>query len=174
MSRYRLVIFDFDGTLCDSAAWFRSVYNDVAQSFGLRQIGEAEFETLRGLGTREIMERLHAPRWKLPFIARRMRQLGARDADRIRLFEGAADALVRLRDVDVAIAIATSNAEANVRRILGPELAGLVDQFSCGAPVFGKASRLKSIRRRASLEARNILAVGDEVRDIEAARAAGF
>ncbi len=28
---YRLVIFDFDGTLADSAAWFRGVINGVAQ-----------------------------------------------------------------------------------------------------------------------------------------------
>ena len=30
MAPYRLVIFDFDGTLADSFPWFRSVYNDMA------------------------------------------------------------------------------------------------------------------------------------------------
>ena len=31
---YDLVIFDFDGTLADSAAWTASVFNEVAERYG--------------------------------------------------------------------------------------------------------------------------------------------
>ena len=44
MKRYDLAIFDFDGTLADSAAWLRSTINDVAQRYGFRQITDAELE----------------------------------------------------------------------------------------------------------------------------------
>ena len=48
MNRYDLAIFDFDGTLADSAAWFRSRINQVAQRYGFRQVTDEELERLRG------------------------------------------------------------------------------------------------------------------------------
>src|SRR5262252_719608 len=88
MKRYDLVIFDFDGTLADSAAWFRSTVNHVAQRYGFRQITDMELEELRGQRTIDIVRYLGVPVWKIPFIARYMRQLVARDAHLIGLFDG--------------------------------------------------------------------------------------
>jgi beta-phosphoglucomutase-like phosphatase (HAD superfamily) len=36
---YKLVIFDFDGTLADSAGWLFGVLNQVADSYGFRRVG---------------------------------------------------------------------------------------------------------------------------------------
>jgi phosphoglycolate phosphatase len=70
---YRLVIFDFDGTLADSADWFVRNLNPMAERFGFRQADEAEIERLRRLPNREIIRRLGVPKGKLPRIARHMR-----------------------------------------------------------------------------------------------------
>jgi phosphoglycolate phosphatase len=118
MTRYDLAIFDFDGTLADSAAWFRATINHVAQRYGFRQITDAELNELRGQRSIDIIRYLGVPTWKLPFIARHMRQLVARDAHLIGLFEGVDSLLSWLVEHDVTIAIVTSNSEANVRRIL--------------------------------------------------------
>ena len=72
--KYRLAIFDFDGTLADSLPWFRSVFNGVAQRYGFRALDDAEFEKLRGVGNREIIRRLGVPLWKMPMIAAHMRR----------------------------------------------------------------------------------------------------
>ena len=37
---YDLAIFDFDGTLADSAEWMAGVFNDVAERYGYRRVGE--------------------------------------------------------------------------------------------------------------------------------------
>ena len=37
--KYRLAIFDFDGTLADSLPWFRSVFNSVAHALRLPRVG---------------------------------------------------------------------------------------------------------------------------------------
>ena len=44
---YRLIIFDFDGTLADSAAWFAGALNGVARRYGFREIDLAEMARLR-------------------------------------------------------------------------------------------------------------------------------
>ncbi len=52
--RYRLVIFDLDGTLADSFPWFVRNVNGVADKFGFRRIASQDIAALRGLGPREI------------------------------------------------------------------------------------------------------------------------
>ena len=52
--------------------------------------------------------------------------------------------------------------------------AALIDDFDCGASMFGKAGHLRRVVRRSGVPATQVLCVGDEVRDIEAAAAAGL
>lgn len=167
---YRLIIFDFDGTLADSAAWFAGALNGVARRYGFREIGLAEMARLRGRPSREIMQALKVRPWKLPFIAAHMRRLAAEAAPSIDLFPGVADMLRRLAGRGVTVAIVSSNSEAVVRQVLGPELAGLVAHYGCGASIFGKASKFRQVIRAAGVGEADVLSVGDEVRDIEAAR----
>ena len=174
MKRYDLAIFDFDGTLADSAAWLRSTINDVAQRYGFRQITDAELEELRGQRTIDIIRYLGVPIWKIPFIARHMRQLVARDAHLIGLFQGVDALLSGLAECDVAIAIVTSNSEANVRRILGKDNSRQVRDYACGASLLGKASKFHAVIKRQGVSADRTIAIGDEARDIDAARKAGL
>ena len=174
MKRYDLAIFDFDGTLADSAAWFRLTINDVAQRYGFRQITDAELEELRGQRTIDIIRYLEVPIWKIPFIARYMRQLVARDAHLIGLFQGVDTLLSGLADSDVVIAIVTSNSEANVRRILGEDNSRRIRDYACGASLLGKASKFHAVIKRQGVSAERTIAIGDEARDVDAARKAGL
>jgi phosphoglycolate phosphatase len=170
---YPVVIFDFDGTLADSIGWFRGVLNDVARRYRFRTVSEAEFELLRGCDSRTILAHLGVPGWKLPLIARHMRRRAAEASADISLFPGVPDMLDDLAAAGIALAVVSSNDEANVRRILGPAAAP-VRRFLCGTGLFGKAAAFRRIRRHSGLPSASILAVGDEVRDIETARRTGL
>lgn len=169
----RLVIFDFDGTLADSLPWFRSVFNEVARRYGFRELEPAELEELRRLGNREILARIQVPRWKLPLIAAHMRRRMARDIGGIELFPGVPDLLRRLHGDGIGLAIVSSNTEPNVRAVLGPDLAALVRHYGCGTSLFGKAAQIRKTLARTGTATTEVLCIGDEVRDLDAARAAG-
>lgn len=171
---YRLVMFDFDGTLADSFPWFVRVINGVADRYRFKRIEEDEFDTLRGYSGREMVRHLGVASWKLPFIAGHMRRLKTRDADSVPLFPGTGALLRRLDEAGVTVAIVSSNAEANVRRILGPENTARVHFFECGASIFGKRSSFRRVLRRSGVAPAEALCVGDEIRDLEAAREAGL
>ncbi|WP_198038311.1 HAD hydrolase-like protein [Skermanella stibiiresistens] len=171
---YRLVIFDFDGTLADSLPWFRGVFNEVAIRHGFRTLQPAEFEALRGLPSREVMRRIGVPVWKLPIIANDMKSLMARDIASIKLFDGVPEMLRGLKSAGVRLAVVSSNSEGNVRRVLGPDNAFRIDHFGCGVAIFGKAARFKAILRHAQVEPALALCVGDEIRDAEASKASGI
>lgn len=170
---YSLVIFDLDGTLADSFPWFLRNVNGVADHFGFRRVGEDEIEPLRHAGAREILARLNVPLWKLPIIARHMHALKAQHIADIPLFPGI-DAMLRaLADGGMRLALVSSDREPNARQQLGAN-AALFAHFACGAAMFGKAQKFRRVLRRAGLTPGDAIAIGDETRDIEAARAAGI
>lgn len=171
---YRLVIFDFDGTLADSLPWLAGVFGEVAARHGFKPIGVEEHEALRGHDPREALRRLGIPAWKLPLIIRHLRRLAARDAGTIPLFDGVDRLLRRLADAGIARAIVSSNAEATIRRVLGPANAGLVGHYACGAGLLGKRPKLRAVLRRSGVAPGEAICVGDEVRDAEAAAREGI
>ncbi|WP_027550824.1 HAD-IA family hydrolase [Bradyrhizobium sp. Cp5.3] len=170
---YALAIFDLDGTLADSFPWFLRTINDVADRFGFRRVADEEVEGLRHASTREILTRLEVPLWKLPAIARHARRLKAEAAAEISLFPGVEAMLRTLADNGVQLALVTSDSEANARQKLDGA-AALFAHFDCAASVFGKPAKFRRVIRRAGVVPAEVIAIGDEVRDIEAARAVGI
>lgn len=173
MHRYRLVIFDLDGTLLDSFPWFLSVVNDAAERHGFRHVAPHEVDELRGKGSREIVRHLEVPFWKLPTIARDMRRMKTESLKDISLFTGVDGMLNRFAEARVVTAMISSDSEDNVIAALG-DSARHIAQFACGASLFGKASKLKTVLQRTGIPASDAIYIGDEVRDGEAAHNAGI
>lgn len=170
----QLVIFDFDGTLADTFGWFAAALNKAALRFGFRTLSDADVTMLRGCSNREIIRFLGVPLWKVPLIANHLRHLAAAEAASIRLFPGTGEMLHRLHGAGVRLAIVSSNAEATIRQALGEELAARIDVYECGASLFGKAARFRRVLRRTGIPASAAIAIGDEGRDVDAARRTGI
>lgn len=171
---FDLVILDFDGVLANSAPWMTENLDEVCKRHGLRRPGPEAIERLRTLSSREIVKELGAPVWKLPAMAQDMRARMAADAGDIPLFPGAPEFLERLEDAGVQMAVVSSNSEATVRTVLGNGNAERIRLFRCGASLFGKRRLLRQVQERLEVTPGRILCVGDETRDIDAARAAGL
>ena len=173
MTAYRLAIFDFDGTLADSLPWFRASFQDMITRFDLAPVRDDELEGLRGLSAREIMARLNVSMWQLPAIVSDMRKRKLAAASEISLFKGIPAMLTDLQHIGIKIAIVSSDSEASVRQVLGPA-AAQITRFDCGAAIFGKHWKFRQVARRLGTEPADTICIGDEIRDIEAARAAGM
>jgi phosphoglycolate phosphatase len=171
---YKLVLFDFDGTLADSFPWFLELANKAAAQYRFGRIEEADTDRLRGYGARQVMAHLGMAPWKLPLVARFMRQQMAMDAGRISLFPGVDLMLEGLFRKGVTIAVVSSNSEENIRLILGERLSTFIRYYEGGISMFGKRHKLRKVLGASGVQPAEALAVGDEIRDLEAARAAGI
>ena len=173
MPKYKLAIFDLDGTLSDSFPWFRQVVNSIADKHRFKRIEDHDVEMLRGKSSREIIRYLQVPIRRIPAIARDMRRLKSESIHAIPLFAGVDAMLGELSQLGVTLAVVSSDSASNVRKALGKN-ADLISQFACGASLFGKAVKYKAVLKRTGIAAADAICIGDEVRDGEAARQAGI
>ena len=169
--KYKLVIFDFDGTISDSFQWFISVSDHVADRFKFKRINKDEIDSLRGFDAKKMLKHHGVPLWKMPMIANYMRKLMTKEIDKITLFKGVDKLLKTLKDRGVILALVTSNSYENSCKILGPENAAMMDYFECGVSLFSKKPKLKKVIRKSGIPKRDAVVICDEIRDVQAAQA---
>jgi phosphoglycolate phosphatase len=167
--RYRLIIFDFDGTLADTFPFFVESFGLLADTHGFKRIAADEVDALRGLDPRQLMRHVGLPAWKAPRVAVHFRKLMAQHAGKIQLFDGIPELLQRLAARGVQLAVLSSNSRENVESVLGPRHASLISHYECGASLFGKRRRLRRLLTVSGVAPEAALCIGDETRDIEAA-----
>ncbi len=172
--KYKLVVFDFDGTLADSFPFLVSVMNVLAERHGFRRVEPEEVATLQTWELRRIFKHVGLPLYKVPLVARSFRRMMADGIDRVARFDGIDELLPALCGRGLRLAIVSSNSDENVRRVLGPRNTALFRYSECHTAVFGKRSRLRRVARQSGVAPAEILCIGDETRDIDAARAEGM
>lgn len=170
MPAARTVIFDFDGTLVDSLDVGFQVCNVVAPRFGLRTVDRAEADTFREMSTREVFEYLGVPLRKLPGLVRAVRTEMARLMPSVLVFDGIVACLSTLSERGVQLGVVSSNSRENVRACLHHNR--VLDSFDfvhTALNLFGKHRALRHVLRTRALAAPDVVYVGDEGRDVEAA-----
>jgi phosphoglycolate phosphatase len=167
-------IFDFDGTLADSMNHVVPIYNDIADELGVPKMTAEDIPKLRRMGPKEAMDAFGIPLWKLPRILHAVRTRLREQIDRLEPFHGVAETLTGLKRAGARCLLLSSNSRENIEAFLLHHHLQLFERLTCGSSLFGKGARLRKVLVQASLLAANVAYVGDEVRDIEAAKSVGI
>lgn len=168
-----IVIFDFDGTLADSLHLFIDAINKFSDRFHYKKIRPEEVEMLRGKRPRQILGHLHISLFKLPFVLRRIRREINRGVAQAKPSVDIKGTLTALKSSGCELGILTSNTEQNVKKFLIGNDLDVFDFLYSGNSVFGKGRILRAIIRKNRLSKGRIFYIGDEIRDIDAAKKTG-
>lgn len=169
---FRLVVFDFDGTLADSMLASIRIFQEIGPGLGLKPFDD--LEAARRMPTRKVLKAVGCTFWKMPKIIRAFQAKAAEHAPHLKLHPGVAEALAALHARGTRLGILSSNKEANIRKCLAANGVEQLFAFVIGHPqLFGKARAIRRIRRRERIERAEFVYVGDESRDLDAARKAG-
>lgn len=172
-SPVKFLIFDFDGTLADSLTWLARIMPEAAARYRFRSIGSEKENWLRSLDSHELVEYLRIPAWKIPLVANYLRRRMAKDIHEIRLYPGIESLLLQLASGPLKLGILSSNSKNNVQHVLGDHLSSLFHYYECGIPLLGKTRQLKNVLSKSGFRAVDSFFIGDEIRDLEAAKKEG-
>jgi phosphoglycolate phosphatase len=169
LSPKEIVLFDFDGTIADSLHRLLEISNAFADEYGYRKVARKDIPHFRNKSTLETFRELEVPLLKIPLIARRVKKTFQQEAHLSAPFSGMHEVLCQLRR-QYRLGILTSNTEKNVRKFLQQHELDFFDYIYTSSNIFGKSRVLRRILKDKQLHARQVIYVGDEMRDIEAAR----
>ncbi len=166
----KTVIFDFDGTLADTFAVLIEITNELAPEFGYQPVDEQQITQLQGLSSREIVKIAGIPRWQIPFLLRRFKLAFRRKTGMVKLFPHITHLLRTLKYAGYKIGIISSNSVENIETVLDRYQINHLFSFVYSCSIFGKSRAINSALRAHYVNADEAIYVGDEIRDIDAAR----
>lgn len=169
----KIIFFDFDGTIADSFSEMMEIFNEVADDYGYAKIAKEDLISLRNLSSRDIIKKFAISKWKLPFVIRKAKKIFSQRLLTISMIAGMRESLEKLKMKNCSLGILTSNSEKNVKVFLKRQGVDVFDSVFSESSLFGKDKALKKIMRRYHLDPKNVVYVGDETRDIEAAKKSG-
>ncbi|MEO6565508.1 MAG: HAD-IA family hydrolase [Casimicrobiaceae bacterium] len=173
--RFRLLVFDWDGTLSDST----TMIGEAIQA-ACRDVGEPEPDTTSarfviGLGLADALQRVAPalPPARYPELSARFRHHYLAREDDIPLFAGAADLLQELDEAGYLLAVATGKNRIGLGRALGKN--GLATRFHatrCADEGMPKPhpDMLLHLMNRLDVAPAQTLMIGDTTHDLELAR----
>ena len=173
-SLFPTVIFDFDGTLADTLGVAVEIVNGLAPNFGYKKIIPQDIPRLRTLTMRELLKEFDISMLVLPRIVKTVHKELNMRMQEVRPFPEMIEVWGSLRQMGVTLGVGTSNTKRNVLAFFSHHKFAECDFIVSSSGIFGKGRILKGILRERGIAPTDALYVGDEVRDIEAARDAGM
>lgn len=174
-----LVVFDWDGTLCDSTARIVQAMQQAAQEQGISVPGEQAVKNIIGLGLPEalaaLFPQLDSRDWQA-MRERYSRCYTELDAEPPQLFPGAMDVMLHLRECNHLLAVATGKSRRGLDRVLGSlGLDTWFDASRCADETSSKPDphMLLELVEACRVDLQQTLVVGDSEYDLAMASAAG-
>jgi phosphoglycolate phosphatase len=168
----KLIIFDFDGTLVDINPLIKVIGEKITKRFGLPPLTEEKIEKARNMTAEEIIKTFHVPFWMIPALIAYAKYHQRNMIDQIKAIHGIKNILTSLKKDNYQLGIITSNDKPTVEKFLKNNNMEMFEFIHSQLNLFGKASSIRTVLEKNKLKHKEVIYIGDEVRDIKACKAA--
>lgn len=171
---YKVIIFDFNGTLVQSKYLVVKLMNDLAGKYRYEKIKDEDIEYLASLSIRERLKVMKCPIYKLPLLVADVKKKYKDDVVHLDIVPGIRDVLSEIKVQGTTIGILSSNSEDNIRKFLGIHDLSMFDFIYTASNIFGKEKALRKLLKERGISKDEVLYIGDELRDAEACMNSGI
>ena len=172
--KIKVLIFDFDGTIADTFQSMIEISNHLAGEFDFKKIEAHEVEDYKDKTSQEMLKLLKVSTLKVPRIALRAKKELNKRMYTIKPVKGLKEILGEIKSLDYKMGILTSNSLENVNKFLEQHDLDFFDFVLTSSRFWGKNHGIKKLILQKGYAPQDILYIGDETRDIEAARKSGI
>jgi phosphoglycolate phosphatase len=168
-----LLIFDFDGTLADTFWVVINTYNSMAPKYGAKTVAPGDIAKMQGMSYWKGFKQLGIKWYTLPLMLREGRLRVKKVIHEAPPYPGLVDTLQELKEAGAEYGIVTSNNPNVVRAYLRDNDFPTCDFIKGNQGLFTKHRAIKKMAKAHLLKGEAVYYIGDEPRDIEAAKKAG-
>lgn len=168
------VVFDFDGTIADTLSVVIRIANKFADHYGYKKIPLSDLPKIREKKPSEVLRHLGISIFKLPIVVRKIRFEMNKEIVHLETAADLRNTLLKLKENGCVLGILTTNSRENVMEFLKNNNLQLFDFVYAGRAVYGKSRLLKKLMKEKTIPHQDPIYVGDEIRDVEAAKKAGI
>lgn len=162
-------LFDFDGTIADSLPVLMHIYRELMQKYQFKFFTDEEILTWRSLSARQILQRSGISVFKIIPLIKEGKDLFGQHLHLVKPVPGMPEALHHLSQTH-HLAIITSNSEHNVRQFIEQHNLPEFQFIHSDKTLFSKGAVIKKSLKTYAIDPKYAFYIGDEVRDIHAAK----
>lgn len=174
MNKKSTLIFDFDGTIADTHRMVIEISNMLADQFNYLHIPEEDINYLKDKTAHEMIYHLKVPLLKIPAIITQGKKLLHQKMDNIKPIKGIKETLQTLHESGVSLGIVSSNSQENINHFIQKNDLNYFDFVYTTSKVWSKNTYLKKVLLAHDIQKNHVIYVGDEERDVKAAKRLGI
>jgi len=168
---FKNFVFDFDGTIVDSG---EAIYQNLLDSL---KIQAPPFHELRRYPAHKLLSFLevHVSKLEIPKVVLQVRSEYKKYLPKLALIKDMNETLLNMHNSGGRLFLCTSNSAENVHQFLEiHKLSHAFENVLGTMSIFGKSHGIKRTLKKFKLSPHETIYIGDETRDIQAAKKAGI
>lgn len=172
LSIRKVLIFDFDGTIADSLETIIEISSRLIDRYNHKKKipKEKAIALMRNKKLQEIFKEFGISSIKIFFGLRKIRSELNKEIEYLKPIRGIQKVIREIKKRDFKLGILTSNSKNNVKKFLRKNNLDLFDFIYSEASFFNKHKVINHLLKKQKLKREEIVFIGDETRDVEAAK----
>ena len=168
------LLFDFDGTIADSLQLGLKIANNLAPQFGYPLFTENDIQHFRSLTWHKIAREMQIPFYKIPKIVTIAFKEYKRLISELEPCAGIVEMIKELALKEIPMALLSSNTVENVHLFLTNHKIDSFLWIEGTSGILNKAKDIKKRLKKHKISTNEVIYIGGEIRDIEAAHNCGL
>lgn len=167
------VVLDFDGTIADSLDVAFDLYQSFFKKYNLLMHTPLQKEELRKKSLMELVREYNVSPFKLGLAITSFRKIIANNIDQVVIADQMDDFIKHLKSKDLNVFVMSSNTKKNIQIFLDKYLLrDCIQDIIIVKNIFARDKTILSLIDKIKCSKSDVIFIGDETRDIEAAKKA--
>ena len=166
------LIFDFDGTVVDSASLYIKLCNDMADELRVSPMSIESLRELSGLTIKQRCKKLNIPLYRLPVMNIMVQERIRSHIHELQWIPGIEDEILKLKNMGFKLTMISSNSVSNISRFFKSNNSNLFNEIYSSRGIFDKHHAIRALLKKFDIKRSEAIYIGDEFRDIKACKKA--